>query len=352
MKKIKTLLIINCQLLIMLAACENSDADGAKGTPLTLTGPTGTVVLLEAHAEETAVTFTWNSGLERSPTDTITYIFRMDVAGNNFATATPRDTVTDFTKSFTAGELNDLIADHWLINPGEEVLLEARVVANVRGEKFVYPEIAVTTFTVRSYPYAPAPLYIAGPAAGATPKLLAELVNGRRYTWKGNLNAGGFKFIYDPGNALPSLNRGANSYTMVERTAAGEPDNLFPTNLTGFYGMNVNRKSMAITYKYFQYYFEHIYLVGDAIPAAGWDPGKAVEAPWSDEQLAYIYEGPCSEIMSMRMRSKSLQQEILADITSGRQWHGSPSQTTGWWCEREVTTGDGKSNPKNRATTA
>jgi hypothetical protein len=291
MKKIKTLLIM-LAAGALLAACEKSDADGAKGTPLTLTGPTEKVVLQEAHANETAVTFTWNSGIERSPTDTITYIFRMDIAGKNFATATPRDTVTDFTKSFTADELNGLITDYWLLNPDEEIFLEARVVANVRGEKFVYPEIAVTSFTVTAYPYGPAPLYLTGPAAGGTPKSLTQLVSTRRYTWTGALDAGGFKFIYDPGNALPSLNMGANSYTMVERTDAGEPDDLFPITTPGFYAMNVNKGTMTINYKYLHYWFDHIYFVGDAIPAAAWDDTKAVEAPWNDERLAYVYEGP------------------------------------------------------------
>jgi hypothetical protein len=135
---------------VLLFACEKSD-EGVRGEPLTLTGPTEKVVLLEANENETAVTFTWNNGIERNPTDTITYIFRIDIAGNNFATATPRDTVTDFTKSFTVGELNELITQQWSVYPGEEVLLEARVVANVRGEKFVYPEIATTAFSVVTY---------------------------------------------------------------------------------------------------------------------------------------------------------------------------------------------------------
>ncbi|MDR0691599.1 MAG: SusE domain-containing protein [Prevotellaceae bacterium] len=134
----------------LLLACEKSE-EGAKGTPLAITGPTEKVTLLGANKNETAVTFTWNKGIERNPTDTITYIFRMDIAGNNFATASPRDTVTDFTKSFTVGELNELITQLWPVYPGEEVLLEARVVANVRGDKFVYPEIAITAFSVVTY---------------------------------------------------------------------------------------------------------------------------------------------------------------------------------------------------------
>jgi hypothetical protein len=274
----------------LMLACEKSD-EGVQGTPLTITGPTETVVLLEENEKDTAVTFTWSKGVNRAPTDTVTYIFRMDIAGNNFATATPRDTITDFTKSFTVEKLNELVAEQWKVYPGEEVSLEARVVANVRGEKFVYPEIAVTSFSVVTYAYASVPLWITGTAVGNTPVRLTERVNGRQYTYWGELpNVGDFKFVYEPTEELPSLNKGADDHTLVERTEAGQPDTRFQTT-AGLHSINVDRKNMKINFKHFQYYFEHIYLVGDAVPC-GWDAGNPMEAPWNDELLAYVYEGP------------------------------------------------------------
>jgi hypothetical protein len=136
---------------LLLAACDKSEE--VSGEPLTVSGPTGKVILQKAGENETAVTFTWNKGIDREPTDTIYYIFQMDIAGHDFATATPQDTVANFTKSFTNGELNTLIIKQWSIYPGEEIALEARVVASVRGKKFVYPEIAVTKFSVVTYAY-------------------------------------------------------------------------------------------------------------------------------------------------------------------------------------------------------
>jgi hypothetical protein len=292
MKKIYQTGIIAAAACLLLSACDKSESGGGiSGTPLAITGPTETVVLLEANEDDTAVTFTWNSGIEHAPTDTITYIFRMDIAGNNFATATPRDTVTEFTKSFTTGELNELVAEQWKVYPGEEVSLEARVVANIRSDKFVYPEIAVTTFSVVTYAYASVPLYLTGSAnPGPNPIPLTETVNGRMYEWQGNLNAGGFKFLYEPASELPSLNKGADSNTLIERTAAGDPDDLFLTGNTGLHGINVDRKNMKISYKHFHYYFEHIYFVGDAVPC-GWDSGNAMQSTaWDDGKL--VYEGP------------------------------------------------------------
>jgi hypothetical protein len=165
------------------------------------------------------------------------------------------------------------------------------VVANVRGEKFVYPEIAVTAFTAVTYAYASVPLYMAGSAVpGGNPVSLTQLVNGRQYSWQGSLNAGAFKILYSRDNDLPSLSKGADSSTLVERTDASQPDDLFEITRTGLYRINVDRKNMKIDIKYFHYYFERVYFVGDAVPA-GWDAGKANEsAAWDDGKL--VYEGP------------------------------------------------------------
>ncbi|MDR2627012.1 MAG: SusF/SusE family outer membrane protein [Dysgonamonadaceae bacterium] len=280
---------------LLLFACEKSDTDGVTGESLTLTASAEKVVLLEANEAETAITFTWNKGIDRKPTDTITYIFRMDIANRDFATATPRDTVTGFTKSFTVGELNELVATQWDVYPGEEIGLEARVVANVRGEKFVYPEIAVTKFTVIAYAYASVPLYMTGSAVpGSEPIAITETVNGRLYKWQGLLNQGGFKFLYNLHNDLPSLNKGVDNNTMVERTDASQPDDLFPVGKAGFYMINVDSKNMKINYSYAQYYFPNIYPVGTAT-TADWNLGN-LSVPWDDANPGkYVYEGPLKE---------------------------------------------------------
>jgi hypothetical protein len=277
-------------------ACDRPETETVTGEPLTLTGPAGKVVLLEASETATAVTFSWNRGIDRKPSDTVTYIFRMDIAGRDFVTATPRDTVTDFTKSYTVGELNELIASQWKIYPGEEVELEARVVASVRGEKFVYPEIAVTKFTAVTYAYASVPLYLAGSAnPEQNPALLTETVNGRMYRWKGILNQGSFKFLYDPDSDLPSLNRGADDNTLVERTAASQPDDLFPAEHAGYYVIDIERKNLKIRYGYFQYWFERLYPVGSAT-SIGWSLGN-LTALWDDGNpgIYTVYEGPLTE---------------------------------------------------------
>ncbi|MDR1582367.1 MAG: SusF/SusE family outer membrane protein [Prevotellaceae bacterium] len=300
MKSINFMRFINKTVILatsclLLFACDSSDDESIKGDPLTLIGPAEKVVLLESNASATAVTFTWNKGIERNPTDTVTYIFRIDIANRDFTTATPRDTVAGFSKSFTAGELNELIAEQWKIRLGEEIDLEARVVANVRGEKFVYPEIAVAKFTVVTYTYASVPLYLVGSAnPESNPVRLTETVNGSLYKWQGDLNAGGFKLLYNPDSDLPSLNKGVDNTIMVERTAASQPDDLFTIEHAGFYTINVNRKNMQIACKYIQYYFPEIYPVGSAT-SIDWGLGS-LKVPWDDDNPGiYVYEGPLTE---------------------------------------------------------
>jgi hypothetical protein len=288
-RKAGILLAATC---LLLSACDKS-SDEIRGNHLSMSVP-NEVILREANEADIAVTFYWNKGIERNPTDTVTYIFRMDIANNNFETATSRDTVTNFTKSFTVGELNELIATQWKVLPGRTVELEARVVANVRGEKFVYPEIATAKFSVTTYAYASVPIYLTGTAnPESVPTGLIETVNGRMYQWQGNLNQGGFKFVYNPDSDMPSLNKGVDNGTLVERTAASQPDDLFPAEKAGLYVITVDRKNLKINYKHIQYYFDKIYFIGSAT-VAGWDFSLSVQ--WDDSNPGvYVYEGPLFE---------------------------------------------------------
>jgi hypothetical protein len=250
--------------------------------PLAITGPTAKVVLLEANETATAATFSWNAK------DGVSYSFIIDIANNSFATATTIETITGSTKSFTVEELNDLIVTKWSKTPGTDVELEVQIIAS-EGNK-----IATTKFTAVAYAVAPKSLYLTGTAVpGGAPIELTETDNGI-FHWQGLLNAGGFKFLYNYGNDLPSLNKGANNSTLVERTAANQPDDLFPASEAGFYVIDVDRKNLTITYEQIPNYYPNIYPVGDATAAdcGGWCLGSLV-IPWkADNSGVYFYEGP------------------------------------------------------------
>lgn len=276
MKTIYRLLFLSI-IGIFLFSCSDDDENGLSGTPMQLTASVDTLELIEANENDVALTFTWNKGLDRPAYDTVSYIFRLNIATGDFdKTSTPPDTIDDFTKSYTTLELNDLLTEKWNVFPGEEAVLDARVVAKVDGPKFVYPEIAYSSIVVKTYAPKSRPLYVVGTATdggndpGKSDKI-EEVFNGKLYHWEGNLKVGKFKFLTTQSAMLPSFNKGKDNNTLVERNSESEPDNSFDIDRDGYYGISLFRKEMRIEYKYIPY--PNIYLIGNA--GTGWDlPGN------------------------------------------------------------------------------
>jgi len=276
MKTIYRILFLSI-LGIFLFACSDDDGDSVSGNSLQLRVSSDTLVLLEENADKIALTFDWNKGISRPAYDTIRYIFRLDVAGAEFATSTDPDTIEDFTRSYTTLELNRLLLGKWRIHAGEEAILEARIVANVKGPKFVYPEISTTSLVVKTYAPASQPLYLVGDAttAGLDPAKsirITEVSNGELYEWEGILKAGTFKFLTSQTSLLPSYNRGSGSYTVVERESASDPDNMFEVAVESKYKLELDLVDMTVAYTIVVPY-PNIYLIGSA--GTGWDlPGN------------------------------------------------------------------------------
>jgi hypothetical protein len=139
----------------------------------------------------------------------------------------------------------------------------------------VTQEVAVSQAAVMA-------LYLTGTAnPDETPIRFTETESGV-YSWTGNLNGGSFKFVYNPTNDLPSLNKGADNGTLVERTAADQPDDQFQVT-AGIYAITVNQNNKTITYvKQYAFQFAEVYPVGDVFewgwsltdgPALAWDEG-------------------------------------------------------------------------------
>ncbi|MDR1883883.1 MAG: SusF/SusE family outer membrane protein [Prevotella sp.] len=286
MKTIYRILFLSVSSVFFFACGDDVDSSFS-GAPLQLTTSADTLVLLEENANDMALTFSWNKGIDRPSCDTVSYIYRLDISTGDFeTTSTPPDTIDDFTKSYTAIELNELIMENWGVFAGEEAILKARVVAKVNGPKFVYPEIATVSVVVKTYAPASRPLYLAGTAtaAGTDPSRairLNETSNGKLYNWKGNLTVGNFKFLTSTESILPSLNKGRDSNTLVERNNAGDPDDCFEITKEGSYYIGLNTRTMKIYYGY--YPFETVYIVGNAT-SAEWDIDNSIPMTWSPEK--------------------------------------------------------------------
>lgn len=263
-------------------SCDDDD-NSVKGEPLSLTASADTLVLVESQGNSEALSFTWNKGIEREPGYEVSYIFRLDVAENNFDTSTEPDTIDTFGKSFSHVELNEIISEKWGVEPGMSVDLEARVVGKVTGPKFMYPEIAYSKIHVTTYIQEPKPLYIIGSATAAGDDLskgikINEFTIGKRYHWQGELKAGKFMFVTSTTSAVPALCKGEDDTTLIESESLTDSNNQFTIETTGTYGIAIDRSTMKIVYRKVPY--SQVFLIGNATTAE-WNLDNAIEMEYS-----------------------------------------------------------------------
>lgn len=301
MKFSKYISLLFAPVLLSLAttACSNNDDDGLVRNQLKLEASPSQVVLSDDMGDTPAITFSWNEATPLGKDYSFKYLFQIDIADNEFATATePVELDAYGSVSFTAGELYNLIVEKWGRTAGQPARIEARVAARVDGPYFKYPEIASTIVTITTFVPASHALYITGSATPGgddldNPTLLDELSNGRIYSWRGTLKPGMFKFITEPGQEFPSYVKGADIHTLVLRTNASEPDNMFEIFEEGTYSIYISLTDMSITYAKVTY--EHLYLIGSATEGE-WDTGKAPE--FTADPLnpnIFTYTGPLFE---------------------------------------------------------
>ncbi|MDR1120330.1 MAG: SusF/SusE family outer membrane protein [Dysgonamonadaceae bacterium] len=282
--KTKYNLLLNNLLLIisifLFAYCRSEEEAATERNALTLSTTENLVELNEAQLDEDVLTFEWTKAAEIGNGYTFTYLFQLDIADNNFETAISPVTIADgvFTAGFKAGELYDYIVEKWGRTAGEIVRIEARIVAQVNGPRFMYPEIATAKASVQTYIPESQPLYMLGTATSAglnadNALKMTELSNGRIYSWKGELQPGDFKFITTLGSILPSLNRGTQDGQLVLRTLETDPDEQFSVYNAGLYYIYLSKKEMTMQLSMLKY--QNVYLIGNATTAE-WDIDKAL----------------------------------------------------------------------------
>lgn len=282
-----------------LVGCDDKDDKDIERNQLVLTPSATEVTLTETDDPTPVLTFSWNTATDLGPDYSFTYLFQVDIADNNFASATDVAIVEpNGSYGFSAGELYNLIVEKWGRTAGQPARIEARVAARVDGPYFKYPEIATASATVTTFMPVSKPLYLTGSATPGGIDLnaatgITELSNGRLYSWRGKLVPGTFKFITELGQEFPSYNMGDDNKTLVRRDNASQPDKLFEVYEEGTYSIYISLTDMSISYAKAMY--EHIYLVGNAT-MAGWELDKLIElTPSPTNPNIYTYTGPLME---------------------------------------------------------
>ena len=191
----KTIYHILFSLLFVLAfvGCDDDDDKVIERNQLKLTASAQSATLTPDATDDEIISFSWNEATSLGADYTFSYLFQIDIADNNFQSATDVRTFgPNESISYSSTELYDLIVEKWGKTAGEAVYVEARVAAKVEGPKFKYPEIATTKVQITTYKPTSQPLYITGTATTGGTDLnaaekITELSNRRLYNWRGQL---------------------------------------------------------------------------------------------------------------------------------------------------------------------
>ncbi len=254
--KLNKLKYLGLLLLPALGACsDNDDPRYDIPTPedqMHLTPSVEEIVLDPEQADAVALTLTWGEAADRGPTATIKYLFRMDVADNQFLTGTDFEEMTENKVEFTTKELNQFLLARG-IRGGASAAIEAEVVASVE-DSTLYKKPEVSKVRVSVVTYDPSrPLYLIDSETGLEgATLMKAVVEGEQYEYTGILEEGkGYKFVYNTETGTPSLNKGAGATELVYSTSADDASSYFEVSKTGRYTISVNAPERKCTITYY-----------------------------------------------------------------------------------------------------
>lgn len=284
-------------LLLAMASCNEETEYYTLEVPedqMHLTASSTDVVLTKPQEAETAVTFTWNEATDRGEGTSITYLFRMWMVENtNNVTEVYEVPAGERSIGFTHLQLNDILAG-WNVTPGDVATLEAEVIAQVNCEThYLKPELSTTRLDVRGYAKNLEALYLTMETSedGIRTVRMPEVRTGSGVyrTTLEDLEPCSFFFATSSDEAYPAYVKGADDNTLayaVDESAASP----FENTLTGAYEVivDLNALSVRIIPKMYQLPAGGMWLVGDAVPAIGYDQGKGYDlGAFTNDDLAY-----------------------------------------------------------------
>ena len=291
--------IVAAAALLLSCAQEKNPFAPVGGEKIVMSSSVEEVVLNQENDKDVAVKFTWSKGYEYNDNVKVTYCFKIDIADNNFETATELEVLGEdvYEKVYTVEQLNDLCLEQWNITPGETVVLEAKVIARHTADKFIMPQIASTTLAVKPYNLESSPLYIIGDAISledggvlgwnpADALLMTEEVMSRVYSIKCSFVPGEYLFLRT--NQTLDQAYGPGEDKDIEYYAADAQR--FYIGTEQVYTLRVNVKKSTLDFIYHPEY-ESIFMVGDASPN-GWEIADATPLTWIENTAQFVYEGP------------------------------------------------------------
>ena len=293
------LLLVMIIAVSMFTSCEQDlPTNIAKAGEIALSASKTTIELNQKNIKNSAIDFTWTTGVNHGTGASISYLLQIDKKGNRFSTSINKDMGKGvYINSLNVGTLNDSLLSHWGATPGSATELEARVIATVYSSPLVKDTSSVITISVTPYQPVSKTLYIIG---DASPKgwsadnalALTPQSDPTVFVYQGSLAVGSFKFITTKGQFLPSYNKGADDTKIGYRTDNSQADGQFSITSAGVYKVVVNLLDLSISFgKLDMPAYNDIYMVGSAAPN-GWDIANATKLTQSSSNpFIFTYKG-------------------------------------------------------------
>ncbi|MCJ8164249.1 SusE domain-containing protein [Pontibacter sp. E15-1] len=251
-----------CLMSLVLVSCEKDEeqVNVTVGGAPTITASASEVVLVEAQAEETALTISWNpmdltwSDPSVSHSGAVNYILQFDTEGDNFASPEEFEIGSSQEKAFTHGELNALL-NRMELEPGKASTVLVRLFPHLGDNQ---TPVYSNTITMSLTPWLDKPkfatVYMVGDATkngwnnpGGTPMFRSE-ANPFLFTYTGYLKAGALKFVQKDGLWAPQWGSDGTATGVAFRETEQDPDpGTFSVAADGYYTAALNLRNNTFT---------------------------------------------------------------------------------------------------------
>ncbi|MCA8829642.1 SusE domain-containing protein [Hymenobacter pini] len=252
---------------VLLASCEKEEdkITIAPASASGLTASTATTVLLQANANQNAVTYTW------APTSygyqaAVSYTLQFDKKGGTFASPIEVEAGTATSKTLTNAELNNVLLK-LKMQPGSAGQVDVRVKSSV-GKPVNAAYSAATTLTATPYSeFVTYPqIYVPGSYQGWAPDkapFLASMNSNQKYEGYVNFTDASTMFKFTPARNWDNDFGDDGSKTGKLKAKGSDISVTGP----GYYRFNVDLNSSAMTYTYTKTAWA---VIGSATPG-GWN---------------------------------------------------------------------------------
>ncbi len=287
-------------VLALVTGCKKDNlAELDKGdTPLVLTLSKESLLLNESQRDASILSMDWTSGSNYGTNAAITYKLQIAEAGTGFSNPLLFDLgKTIYKYTFTTKTLNDAVRESFGGHAGEELSLEARVIATVLTDGVESQISPVVSFKVTPYEPVSETLYLYGSATSAgwdNTKAVAMTAGDApgTFIWQGQLGSGEFEFLTILGQDLPSYVKGGNENVLALRSSTSQADNRWTVSDPGIYKLSLDLINLSVTTtKMPGPAYSQLFMVGSAAPN-GWDISQATELVQNPNNLyEFSYTG-------------------------------------------------------------